>query len=147
MSQAKSFTDVELDQVLRYVSSTRYHHRNRAMILMSFLSGMRVGEIAALTIADVSNEDGTVKSEIRLSPKQTKGHNGRTVFVCEKLRHELAQFLKHRSVANPQQPLFYTEKSNFLQGAFMNIISLLLLLLSFMHLVASGFNPFIYFRF
>ena len=111
MSQAKSFTDVELDQVLRYVSSTRYHHRNRAMILMSFLSGMRVGEIAALTIADVRNEDGTVKSEIRLSPKQTKGHNGRTVFVCEKLRHELAQFLKHRSVANPQQPLFYTEKS------------------------------------
>ena len=72
MSQAKSFTDVELDQVLRYVSSTRYHHRNRAMILMSFLSGMRVGEIAALTIADVSNEDGTVKSEIRLSPNRLK---------------------------------------------------------------------------
>ena len=53
MAQAKTLTQNELDQVLRYVVKTRYKTRNRAMLLTSFFSGMRVGEIAALKISDV----------------------------------------------------------------------------------------------
>ena len=60
MAQAKTFTQAELDQVLRHVATTRYSQRNRAMLLVSFWSGMRVGEIAALLVSDVRNEDGTV---------------------------------------------------------------------------------------
>lgn len=58
MAQAKTFTQSELDQVLRFISTKKYALRDRAMILTSFWSGMRVGEIAKLRMGDVLNEDG-----------------------------------------------------------------------------------------
>ena len=78
MAQAKTLTQAELDQVLRYVSTRKFPERNRAIILTSFWSGLRVGEIASLKIQDVVNEDGTIKAEIRLSAEQTKGGQPRT---------------------------------------------------------------------
>ena len=111
MAQAKTFTQAELDQVLRHVATTRYSQRNRAMLLVSFWSGMRVGEIAALLVSDVRNEDGTVKSEVRLTAQQTKGRYARTVFINERLREELAQYFKTARIRDPQKPLFSTEQS------------------------------------
>jgi integrase/recombinase XerD len=111
MAQAKTLTQAELDQVLRYCANTRYKARNRAMVLTSFWSGMRVGEIAALKVCDVQNDDGTIKNEIRLAADQTKGRYGRTVFLNDKLKTELAQFLSSMKLKSKQQPLFYTEQS------------------------------------
>lgn len=110
MAQAKTLTQAELDQVLRYTSTMRYAARNRAMLLTSFQSGMRVGEIAALKVGDVCNEDGTIKPEVRLTAAQTKGRQPRTVFLGEKLRVELAVYLGASTPTEAQQPLFYTEK-------------------------------------
>lgn len=77
MAQAKTLTQAEIDQVLRFIAQKqRYSARNRAMLLMSYYSGMRVGEIAAVRIGDVRNEDGTIKHEVRLSAEQTKGNTG-----------------------------------------------------------------------
>ena len=112
MSQAKTLTQYEVDQVLRYIDSKqRYAVRNKAMLLTSFFSGMRVGEIASLRVCDVQNEDGAIKSEVRLSASQTKGNVGRVVFVNEKLRTELATYLRTYKVKDTTLPLFYTEKS------------------------------------
>ena len=44
MAQAKTLTQAEIDQVLRYTSKSRYAVRNRCLILTSFWSGMRVGD-------------------------------------------------------------------------------------------------------
>lgn len=108
MAQAKSLTQAEIDQVLRYISTKRFAFRDRAMFLTSCWSGMRVKEIAALRIKDVVNEDGTVKAEVRLSAEQTKGKHGRTVFLPEKLRVELSEYLGQRYSRIPELPLFYT---------------------------------------
>ena len=85
MAKAKALTQAEIDQVLRYVANTRYPSRNRLLVLISLWSGMRVGEIAALKISDVMNDDGNIKHEIRLTAQQTKGHYARVVFLNEKL--------------------------------------------------------------
>ena len=51
MAQAKTLTQNEIDQVLRFIATnSRYSTRNRTMVLMSFYSGMRVGEIASLRV-------------------------------------------------------------------------------------------------
>ena len=111
MAQAKTLTQNEIDQVLRYIATkNRYAIRNRTLLLTSFYSGMRVGEIASLTINDVQNEDGTIRNEIRLSASQTKGNVGRVVFVNEKLRTELDNYLRNRRIKDKDKPLFYTEK-------------------------------------
>lgn len=110
MAQAKTLTQGELDQVLRYVATTRYRVRNRALVLMSFWSGMRVGEIAGLTIAHVRSEDGSIKQELRLAPDETKGRHSRTVFLNQKLRSEIAAYLQSRAIRSSAEPLFFTDR-------------------------------------
>lgn len=111
MAQAKTLTQAEIDQVLRYCAGTRYKHRNRVMILASFWSGMRVGELAALRVCDVRNEDGNIKAEIRLAAQQTKGRHGRVVFINDRLREEIAQYLRMVRIRSQTQALFFSEKS------------------------------------
>jgi integrase/recombinase XerD len=109
MSQAKTLTQAEIDQVLAYMATCRFALRNRVMLLTSFWSGMRVGEIAALKVGDVANTDGTVKAEVRLSAEQTKGRQPRTVFLPEKLRIELQRYMDlRRAYTDPAQILFVT---------------------------------------
>ena len=110
MAQAKTLTTAELEQVLRYMSTRKYAERNRAMLLMGFWAGLRVKEIAQLKMGDLLNSDGTIKSEIRLSAAQTKGNDGRTVFLPAKLKEELAVYLKTRHITMPDIPLFHTSK-------------------------------------
>ena len=100
MAQAKVVTQAELDQVLRYVSTKRYAKRDRCLLLTSFWSGMRVGEISQLKMRDVVNEDGTIKSEIRLSAQQTKGNTARVVFIPNKLKTEITDYLAPRRCAS-----------------------------------------------
>jgi len=109
MAQAKVLTQAELDQVLRYVSTKRYAKRDRCLILTSFWSGMRVGEIAQLKMGDVVNEDGTIKSEIRLSAQQTKGNTARIVFIPQKLKVEILDYLTTRHATLSHIPLFHTD--------------------------------------
>ena len=108
MSQAKTLTPAELEQVLNFIASRKFPLRNRVMLLTGFWSGMRVGEIASLKISDVINADGTVKAEVRLTAEQTKGRQPRTVFLPKKLREELQHYLDIRQPASPAYPLFIT---------------------------------------
>jgi integrase/recombinase XerD len=108
MAQAKTLTTAELEQVLRYISTTKYAERNRAMLLMGFWAGLRVKEIAQLKMGDVINDDGTIKSEIRLSAAQTKGNDGRTVFLPAKLKEELVVYLRTRHIKDPAIAVFHT---------------------------------------
>ena len=108
MSQAKTLTPAELEQVLSYIATRKFPLRNRVMLLTGFWSGMRVGEIASLKISDVMNADGTVKAEVRLTAEQTKGRQPRTVFFPQKLRVELQRYLDLRQPVNPKHPVFIT---------------------------------------
>ena len=108
MAQAKTLTTEELEQVLAYIATRSYALRNRAMLLTGMWSGMRVGEISSLTLGDVMNANGQVKSEVRLSAEQTKGRYPRTVFLPKKLRDELQAYLDLRQTKKLAQPLFIT---------------------------------------
>ena len=108
MSQAKTLTPAELEQVLGYIAGRSFALRNKALLLTGFWSGMRVGEIASLRVADVVNTDGSIRAEIRLSAEQTKGRHPRTVFLPEKLRLQLQQYMAARGATRPEHPLFVT---------------------------------------
>ena len=110
MKQAKTLTAQELRRVLDYVASRPHTERNRAILLSGHLSGMRVGEIAALRIGDVLDASGNVKPEIYLAPAQTKGKQGRTVLVSDKLRKELTSYAKTLTSNDPAHAFFPTQK-------------------------------------
>jgi len=108
--QAKTLTAAELRRALDYVATRRHAARNRAMLMSMYLAGLRVGECAALTYGDVVDSEGAVRDEIRLTPEQTKGRHARVVFVSERLRKELALYVKSHPSADPTRRLFYTQK-------------------------------------
>jgi len=108
--QAKTLNEQELRRVLDYVATRKHAVRNRAIVLMTFYSGMRVGEVAKLRYCDVVDAQGAVVNEILLSAEQTKGNESRVVFINSKLRKELASYIKHHPYADINAPLFYTQK-------------------------------------
>lgn len=110
MAQAKTLTDKELRKVLAYIAIHKHATRNRCLLLTTYLSGMRVGEVAALRIGDVWSADGAVKDQVRLLPEQTKGKHARTVFLPDKLRKELLGYMAGIDRSDLFKPLFHTQK-------------------------------------
>ncbi len=112
MPQSRVLTDHEQKRILAVVAQTKHAARNRMAFILSYQAGMRVGEIASLTISDVFEADTTtVKSQIRLSSEVTKGGHARTVFVSDRLRKELDRY-RERLGENlkPERPLLMTQK-------------------------------------
>ena len=108
MAQAKSLTQQDIDKVLTYIASNTNATRNRSMFLLTVLAGLRVSEVAQLTLGDVRNSDGTVKSQMFLSSDRVKHGHARTVFISTHLQHELATYLPTRSAFDDTFPLFNT---------------------------------------
>ncbi len=121
MKQARTLSEKELNALLLYINTRKHAARDRAIVLMTFWGGMRIGEVASTRIKDVLATDGTIKHEINLTAEQTKGKFGRTVVLADKLRKELmsyllARFDKKELVALHysdliNKPLFATQKS------------------------------------
>ena len=108
--QAKTLTAEELRRVLDYVATRKHSTRNRALVLASFYSGCRVGELSSLTYADVVDSEGKVRDEIRLKAENTKTKEARIVFVNAKLKKELQQYANAYKPADTQLKFFYSQK-------------------------------------
>jgi integrase/recombinase XerD len=108
--QAKTLTQQELRRVLDYTATRKHSVRNRALLMTTHLSGMRVGEVASLRNSDVLDAEGNIRNEIRLSAEQTKGNEARVVFVSDKLRKELEIYTCLIRNSNPSLKFFYSQK-------------------------------------
>jgi integrase/recombinase XerD len=108
--QAKVLTQEEIRRVLDYVATRSHSARNRAMFLTMLYAMLRVKECASLRYEDVLDAEGKIKTEIYLSAEQTKGSKGNTVFVSEKLRKELQNYIKSVPPKALTDKLFYSQK-------------------------------------
>ena len=112
LSQARVLTEGEQKRVLAVVSQSTHVARNRMALVLSCQAGLRVGEIALLTIGDVFEADGrTVRNQIRLSSEVTKGGHARVVFINDRLRKELERYRATLGDSvKPDRPLLLTQK-------------------------------------
>lgn len=111
MKQARTLDDREFRRVLDHVASRTHAARNRAMLMMTFYGGFRVGEVAQLKLGDVFDPEGNVRPEIQLDSERVKNKHARTVFLSERLRKELTQYRGSLSRFALELPLFPTQKS------------------------------------
>ena len=109
--QAKTLNERELQRLLDYVAKTKNAKRNRAIVLLTHLAGMRIGEVAAVRVCDVLASDGTVRDEINLTAAQTKGSHSRTVLLNERMQAEIAAYVQTVRVRDAKQALFATQRS------------------------------------
>ena len=106
MKQAPVLSDREKQRMLQYLQRTSHAARNRCMVQLSWLAGMRVGEIAALDVGDVITVDGKTRSEIHLRAEQTKRGQAGTVLINSQLRDELQRYLEEDKISqHPKRPL------------------------------------------
>lgn len=110
-NSARILSQDELDRVIQSVQKhTRFPQRNELLILLSHKTGMRVGEIARLTVGHVRERGGIVE-QIRLGPDVTKGRHSRTVFIGTQLRERLAEYVQDDW--EDDRPLFVSQRGAF----------------------------------
>lgn len=111
MAQAKTLTKKELKLVIDIASASGIHSsRNRTMLLLTHLCGMRIGEVVSLKVGDVIDESGNVRDQFHLTAEQTKGNKSRVVFAGKKIQRELKSYVKSIEVKSFNQPLFVSQK-------------------------------------
>jgi integrase/recombinase XerD len=111
MKQARVPTEVEFKRLAAVVSQCKYGPRNRMALMLSYLAGLRVGEIASLRWGDLIEGDGKVREQLRLGATVTKGGHARVVFMNARLRKEVEQY--RSGLAQPPaltSPLLITQK-------------------------------------
>jgi len=111
--QATMLAQNEIQRVNRWLASTRYEHRNRAIFFLGLGSGMRISEIVGLLIKDVMPYD-EILDAIVLEKHRTKSKHSRTVFITEQARHFLQIYLDKRrqsEMLNVNSPLFPSQKN------------------------------------
>lgn len=111
MKQARVPTEAEFKRLVAVVGQGRHGSRNRAALMLSYLAGLRVGEIAALRWGDLLDGEGRVREQLRLSAAVTKGGYARVVFMNGRLRREIEHFRSGLSAPPiPCQLVLITQK-------------------------------------
>ena len=128
MKQALTLTDTQYRQVIAFCSSRKHTLRDQTIIHMSFLAGLRAMEIAALTVGDVYDTAGAVRSQFNITGTQTKGGNSRAIYVSNKLKRVLTQYQPCVAGRTADAPLFLTQQhssfsANTMCQLFLNIYS------------------------
>ena len=110
--QAKVLSADELKRVYAVVQSGNHSKRNVVLLDFSFLLGLRVKEIASLRISDLVDGNGKIVDSFFLTPDQSKGDRGRTIYLTnKKLRKHLKEYLDERNDCNPM--LIRSQKGKF----------------------------------
>jgi integrase/recombinase XerD len=111
--QAKVLTDEELNLVQIVARSGRQAKRDLVFLDFSFLLGLRVKEMAALSIENIQDDNGKIRESFYLKADQAKGNKGRTVYLTnKKLRKNLDSYLNDRA-GDTNKHLFKSQKTAF----------------------------------
>lgn len=97
--RAATLSPSELRHLLRVTEATSRHPERDALILwLGFSCGLRVTEIARLTVADVLLPSGRLRSEVSLRAEITKGCRQRLAYLTNpKLIAALEQYIAWRT--------------------------------------------------
>ena len=110
MSAAKSLTALELEQVLAYIDTKPNAQRNRAMLLMTVLAGLRVSEVAGLMLNDVVDERSHIRTEVFLAAHRVKHRHAGHFYISTRLQHELDLYRRSRTWVSRDVPFFATNR-------------------------------------
>jgi len=106
---AKTLTASEIETVLKHLSQKKHSSRNRLLIMMNHYLGMKVNELAKITIGDVIDSNNQLRDYIILPP--TKYGQTHTVLINKLIQSELTAYLNICDLSDHSRKLFYTQKN------------------------------------
>lgn len=94
--QAAHLSPAQVVRLVKFVTEeTRFPERNLVVVLLGLKSGLRSQEIAGLTWAMVTDAEGGLTEEIRLTNTASKGRSGRVIPMNPELRKALVTLRAH----------------------------------------------------
>ena len=105
MAQARTIDANQAKAIFAFIASNKNAKRNAAMFALSYYCGLRVKEIASLSIGDVLAKDGTVKNAVYLESAKTKGKKGREFFINSSAKKHIAALIKSLTYKQLHMPL------------------------------------------
>lgn len=110
MRQAQTLSDADIKRVMNFCNTRRHSQRDRTIIMLSILAGLRAKELAALRVGDVYDAAGAVRDQFVMSGSQTKGGAARRVYVNRKLKRVLEQYRSVVGKRSRDEALFMTQQ-------------------------------------
>ncbi len=84
MAQAKTLNKTELKQLLDVTNScSRYPLHDSTMLLFTHMCGLRVGEVATLSIDDLLDANDAMQDEITIVTARTKSKRASKIFLSK----------------------------------------------------------------
>lgn len=122
---AKIVAEKDFKLLLRHVGTRRLHHRNAAMVLLSFKAGLRACEIAGLDWSMVTTGSGALADSIAISGSIAKNGRARRVPLHPQLRESL-RTLNRRAGKPRAGPVVASQRGGHLTpGSVVNLFTAL----------------------
>ena len=97
-------------QFLAYLATTRQPSQNKAIYLLGYRAGMRIGSIAGLRLNDILDTSGNLKEVVELRRDIVKGRRNYAVYLTHpELRECLLTYLAERPTTQVEN-LFVSQK-------------------------------------
>jgi integrase len=87
--QAKTLSESQIDATLKCLAGGKRAQRDAVAFLLSVRAGLRAKEVAAVTWAMVTDGEGRIAGELRLTNGASKGDSGRVVDLHKHLKAAL----------------------------------------------------------
>ncbi len=109
--QAKVLSEVQIEQMMNWLSETRYPVRNQLIFALSVRAGMRAIEIAYLRWRNVLTGQGDISASIEIEDGGSKGkRGGRTIPMHSAIRQLLIEYKYGFDECNPKGRVIITER-------------------------------------
>ena len=132
--KASTLDPIQHQEMLQSFSNSRHSRRNKAIYLLTYRAGLRIGSVAGLRLNDVIDSSGKLKEVINLHSSIVKGGKNYAAYINHpELRHALVEYLSIRPTRKGVDALFVSQK-----GSAFTSNSLSHLMLKLYH--AAGFE-------
>ena len=108
--QALTLNESEHQTFLAYLDTTRHPKRDKAIYLLTYRAGMRIGTVAQITLNDIIDTSGNLKKVVILRKSITKGGKTIRAYLSHpEVREALSAWIEERG-ANCRETLFFSQK-------------------------------------
>ncbi|HAP70269.1 MAG TPA: hypothetical protein DCR04_11190 [Flavobacteriales bacterium] len=109
--KASTLDQAQHSSMLQFLSNSRHSERNKAIYLLTYRAGLRIGSVAGLRLNDVIDSSGKLKEVVNLHSSIVKGGKNYAAYINHpELRSALVDFLRIRRDRKGVDALFMSQK-------------------------------------
>lgn len=109
--KASTLDQAQHSAMLQFLSNSRHSERNKAIYLLTYRAGLRIGSVAGLRLNDVIDSSGKLKEVVNLHSSIVKGGKNYAAYINHpELRAALVDFLRIRRDRKGVDALFMSQK-------------------------------------